>query len=172
MPESMQDHANWRDLPEVAIVPTRGEDISPAYVAYEQKRNAYGDLKKMLALLTPTVASIYKNSATRSNTKPDDAEKLALIDNLISQEAKRRDELIVQLKEFQSKDGLKPTENEFGATLEKILTTVPPSDCYEQTTHTTWNDMTKKLSQNLFREQANILALMKAEKKKKAAESK
>lgn len=209
----MQDHSNWMDLPEVAVVPTRGEDISPAYVLAEKKRNAFGDLKKMLALLTPTVASIYKNSASRSMTKPEDTERvrntnkhnhthtsqqktmqqrviqgilivltssfvcffflllqLALIDGLISQEAARRDELLVSLKAFQSQPGLAPTESEFGATLEKILTTVPPSDCYDQPTHVTWNDMTKKLSQNLFREQSKFLEQMKAEKKKKLAE--
>lgn len=76
VPEGMRDHANWMDLPEVAIVPTRGEDISPLYVALEAKRNAFGELKKMLALLTPTVASIYKNSATRSNTNPTDEDKV------------------------------------------------------------------------------------------------
>lgn len=96
--------------------------------------------------------------------------QLKLIDGLIAQEAKRRDELVAQLRLFQQKDGLKADENEFGATLEKILSTVPPSDCYEQTTHTTWNDMTKRLSQNLFREQSQFLAQMKAEKKKKLAE--
>lgn len=31
-----------------AVVATRGEDISPEYCALEAKRNAYGDLKKLL----------------------------------------------------------------------------------------------------------------------------
>jgi hypothetical protein len=30
------------------VVATRGEDISPEYVALEAKRNAYGELKKLL----------------------------------------------------------------------------------------------------------------------------
>lgn len=172
VPEGMQDHANWRDLPEVAIVPTRGEDISPAYVAAENKRNAFGELKKQLALLTPAVASIYKNSATRSNTKDDNTEQLQLIEKLITEQAKLRDDLIAQLRLFQAKDGLKPPEQPFGVTLEKILNTVPATDCYVQDEHVAWNDMTKRLSQDVFREQANFLQVMKAEKKKKAAEKK
>jgi len=37
-----------RPLKQQAVVPTRGEDISPEYVALEAKRNAYGELKKLL----------------------------------------------------------------------------------------------------------------------------
>jgi hypothetical protein len=42
-----------------AVVPTRGEDISPEYVALEAKRNAYGELKKLLVIdtLYPLCAS-------------------------------------------------------------------------------------------------------------------
>lgn len=167
VPEGMKDHANWMDLPEQPVVPTRGEDISPAYVAAENKRNAFGELKKQLALLTPAVASIYKNHATRSNTKPDDEEKLKFIDSLIEQQAKLRDDLVAHLRTFQQKDGLRPDENEFGAALDKILNTVPASDCFVQEEHTKWNDATKMLSQKLFREQSVFLAQMKAEKKKK-----
>ena len=64
------------------------------------------------ALVTPTVASIYKNSATLSNTV--DEEKKKFIHQLMDQEAKRRDEFVIKLKEFQEKDGLKPGQNEFG----------------------------------------------------------
>lgn len=64
--------------------------------------------------MTPTVASIYKNSATLSNTAEDNVEKRAQIHALMTQEAKRRDEFLVQLREFQLKDGLKPEQNEFG----------------------------------------------------------
>jgi len=169
VPKGMEDHANWMDLPEQAVVPTRGEDISPQYVALEAKRNAYGDLKKLLALVTPTVASIYKNSATLSNTSGE--EKKAQIHALIAQEEKRRDEFVLKLKEFQEKDGLKPTQNDFGASLAKIVSTVPPSDCYEQDKHVAWNDEAKRLGQNLFREQNVFLQAMKAEKKKKQASS-
>lgn len=64
--------------------------------------------------MTPTVASIYKNSATLSNTAEDNIEKRAQIHALMAQEAKRRDEFVAQLREFQLKDGLKPDQNEFG----------------------------------------------------------
>ena len=64
------------------------------------------------ALVTPTVASIYKNSATLSNTTDED--KKQLIHGLMAQEAKRRDEFVAKLREFQEKDGLKPGQNEFG----------------------------------------------------------
>lgn len=151
------------------VVATRGEDISPEYVALEAKRNAFGELKKLLvsrdnqhairakqnairmrndarvesnfvrgcrlipllgfsfdalccmcmcvhaclqALVTPTVASIYKNSATLSNTTDED--KKQMIHGLMAQEAKRRDEFVAKLREFQEKDGLKPGQNEFG----------------------------------------------------------
>ncbi len=59
-----------------------------------------------------------------------------------------------------------------GKSLDTIVSTVPPSDCYEQATHVKWNDEAKKLGQNLFREQNVFLQAMKAEKKKKAAEAK
>jgi hypothetical protein len=94
------------------------------------------------------------------------------IHGLISQEEGKRDEVVVKLREFQSKDGLKPEQNEFGASLDKIIRTIPGSDCMEQQKHVVWNDETKKLSQNLFREQAKFLEGMKAEKKKKGAASK
>jgi hypothetical protein len=58
------------------------------------------------------VASIYKNSATLSNT--NDEAKKQLIYGLIAQEEKRRDDFVVKLREFQQKDGLKPGQNEFG----------------------------------------------------------
>jgi len=58
------------------------------------------------------VASIYKNSATLSNT--NDETKKQLIYGLIAQEEKRRDDFVVKLREFQQKDGLKPGQNEFG----------------------------------------------------------
>jgi hypothetical protein len=53
--------------------------------------------------------------------------------------------------------------------LEKIVSTVPPSDCYVHEVHVAWNDEAKKLGQNVFREQNVFLQAMKAEKKKKQA---
>lgn len=57
-----------------------------------------------------------------------------------------------------------------GASLAKIVSTVPASDCYDQSTHVAWNDEAKKLGQGLFREQNVFLQAMKAEKKKKLAQ--
>lgn len=167
VPDGMADHSDWRSLPEVAVVPTRGEDISEAYVALESKRNAYGELKKTLALVTPTVASIYKNKATRLNTT--DEEKLATIDGLIAQEEKRRDEILETLRGLHEKEGLRAGENEFGSALAQILSTVPPSECMEQMTHVAWNDAIKYLSHSIFREQNKMLQAMKAEKKRALA---
>jgi len=168
VPAGMEDHANWRDLPEQAPEVVRGEDISAEYVAAENKRNAYGELKKTLALVTPAVASIFKNQVTKEKTT-DEAKK-AQIDTLIAQESRRRDEIVEKLRAFQEQDGLKPDENEFGASLAKIVSTVPSTECMDQMTHVKWNDETKKLSQQIFRQQAKFLEIMKAEKKKKKAQ--
>ena len=56
-----------------------------------------------------------------------------------------------------------------GASLAKIIATVPAGDCYEHSVHVAWNDEAGKLGKQLFREQNVLLQAMKAEKKKKAA---
>jgi hypothetical protein len=115
------------------------------------------------------VASIYKNLTVLAHTS--DEEKAVGVRALITKESTRRDELVAQLRTLQSADGsgLRGGESEFGAALERILTTVPPGECTEQATHVEWNDHTKRLSQNVFREQTRLLEVMKAEKKKKNA---
>jgi len=75
VPESMQDHANWRDLPEVEQQATRPDEFGSVYEKLYYEREGINNLKKAVANVLPLVAAVVQNKAVVANSSEDKLEK-------------------------------------------------------------------------------------------------
>eukprot|EP00343_Euplotes_focardii_P011788 CAMPEP_0205829692 /NCGR_PEP_ID=MMETSP0206-20130828/38900_1 /ASSEMBLY_ACC=CAM_ASM_000279 /TAXON_ID=36767 /ORGANISM="Euplotes focardii, Strain TN1" /LENGTH=235 /DNA_ID=CAMNT_0053132643 /DNA_START=32 /DNA_END=737 /DNA_ORIENTATION=+ len=164
VPESMKAHADWMSLPVVESAPVDPAVYGEKYLEAEKTRKGLGKLKKAVAAVQPPAAGVKRHQTVMIDA--DEAKKKKL-DAAIKREQKKLDKALAALKVFLADF---PEDSQWGTMIMKICDDQKPGMTDKE--HQNWMGYAKKQAQRIFREQKALLGVMKAEKKRYAAEVK
>ena len=161
VPEGMEDHSDWRSLPEQEVKVVPSSEYGTEYVEAEQTRTGLGELKKAISAILPPVAAIDKNNALAAHPSTSD-DKKAEIARLNAAETQRRDAAIAHLRTLAP---LFPAQSPYPAAIDQVAERSVVSMDKEQFMR--FQEYIKVQTTTIFREQNNLLQKMKALKKQK-----
>ena len=161
IPSGMEEHSDWRSLPEQEVKSIPSSSYGPAYVDAEQTRNRLGELKKAISAVLPPIAAIDVNSQLAAHASSE--EKKAEVARLNATEERRRDDAIAALR-------LHGQHFPAGSQWADVVTEVADraSAPMSRDAFVQFNDYIKVQTTTIFREHGALLQKMKEIKKKHA----
>jgi len=157
----MEDHSDWRSLPEQEVQTVPSSEYGSEYVEAEQTRTQLGELKKAISAILPPVAAIDKNTFLAALPSTSD-DKRAEIERLNTTETQRRDTAITHLRTLSAQFD---ASSEYRAVIVEVAERSVQSMDKEHFMR--FQEYIKVQTTSIFREQGNLLQKMKAIKKQK-----
>ena len=159
IPQGMEEHADWRSLPEQPTTTLPSSHYGAEYVEAETTRARLGELKKAISAVLPPIAAIGANRALADGVQSD--EKRAEIARLNSQEEKRRDDAIAALRTHEAQF---PADSRWVHVLRDVADKAEEDLSKDE--FIKFNDFVKVQTTTIFREQGALLQRMKDIKKR------
>jgi len=159
VPQGMEDHANWRDLPEQAVEEVRADSFGPEFERIFTERQSLLNAKKAVSIVLPQVAALVTNQKNLADAPADDEAARALSQKLIDKNVRTRAALLAELQTYVDKYA----DTEWGADLKK-LHTFASQDSYPDDQHPRFVEQSKKFVQRVFQTQYKMMQEMKAAK--------
>jgi len=161
IPEGMEEHSDWKSLPEQEVKSIPSITYGSDYVEAERTRNLLGDLKKAISAILPPIAAIDRNSQLATSVSSE--EKRAEIVRLNSGEEKRRDDAIAALRLLLSNF---PSDGRWAAVIVEVSDRAAAYEPMSREEFIKFNDFIKVQTAIIFREQGALLQKMKDIKKR------
>jgi len=164
VPAGMEDHQDWRTLPEQEVVVVPSETYGGEYVAKEKLRAALNELKKTVSALMVTLAAIENYKAMLDSAEND--KNVRVQKSLTTEEQKKQKYLL----EIESRNASFADGSQWQLLIQRLQT-----DSNRQLTKEEFailQDFVKLHTSAMFREQNNLLQQLKEIKKQHAAANK
>ena len=159
IPAGMEEHADWRSLPEQEVKAVPSSAYGPAYVDAEQTRTRLGELKRAISAVLPPIAAIDVNSQLAAAASSE--EKKAEVARLNATEERRRDEAIAALRLHADHF---PADSRWAEVVREVSDKA--SRPMSRDEFVTFNDYIKIQTTAIFREHGSLLQKMKDIKKR------